>query len=166
MASAWITSIVNSSSHTLRFIQSDPNMHPVIASSSGVKIVEQGVQNPQGVQVQSGQTIEVAPGGQLTASWFAIPWNGFGTLKIKNNDKELVYTTGPQDGKDYLMINGAVTKSIPIGQQNAWQNLEFSVTVSDDGGLLFTPGNAQDFSELQGVLLDLAEKLLEMLLAA
>ena len=59
MASAWITSIENNSSRTVKFIQIDRNMHPVIETSSHVRIVEQGVSDPQKRQVQSGQTIEV-----------------------------------------------------------------------------------------------------------
>jgi len=161
MASAWIRTITNSTPLTIRFIQSDPMMHPTIEQSHNVRIVEQNVQNPQGgVQVQSGQTIEIAPGGSLTASWFAIPWQGYGQLVIEGNNRRAVFTTGPKNGNDYLIVNGTINESLRIGQQHGWQNLELSVNMNDDGQPVFVPGNLQDFGFLQKALWDLGVWLL------
>lgn len=165
MASAWITRINNSTPHTLQFIQSDPMMHPTIEQSQHVRIVEQGVQNPHGgVQVQSGQTIEVGPGGWLTASWFAIPWHGFGTLVFRNGNKHVTFTTGPKNGVDYLIVNGTIDEKLRIGQQHGWQNLELSVNINDDGQPVWVVGNMQDFGFLQQALYELGVRLLRYLL--
>ena len=165
MASAWIKTITNSTQHTLQFIQSDPMMHPTIEQSHKVRIVEQNNNNPQGgVQVQSGQTIEIAPGGSLTANWFAIPWQGSGTLVFKKGDRHVTFTTGPKNGVDYLIVDGVVDETIRIGQQHGWQNLELSLNISDEKGPVLTPGNMQDFGFLQKALLDLAYRLLQYLL--
>ena len=166
MASAWITRITNSTQHTLQFIQSDPMMHPTIEQSQNVRIVEQGVQNPQGgVQVQSGQTIEVGPGGSLSASWFAIPWHGYGTLVFKNGNKQITFTTGPKDGADYLIVNGAINEALKIGNQHGWQNLELSVNINDDGEPAWVVGSTQDFSFLQKALYELGQWMLKYLLS-
>jgi hypothetical protein len=161
MASAWIRTITNSTPLTIRFTQSDPMMHPVIEQSHNVRIVEQNVQNPQGnVQVQSGQTIEVAPGGSLTASWFAIPWQGYGQLVVEGNGKRVVFTTGPKNGSDYLIVNGVYREDLRIGAQHGWQNLEMAVNINDSGEPVFVPGNLQDFGLLQKALWELGKWLI------
>lgn len=165
MASAWIRTITNSTQHTLQFIQSDPMMHPTIEQSHNVRIVEQGIQNPQGnVQVQSGQTIEVGPGGSLTASWFAIPWQGYGSLVFKNGDRHLTFTTGPKNGVDYLIVNGAFNETLRIGNQHGWQNLELALNFNTQGEPVWVVVNQQDFGFLQKALLDLGVWVLKQLL--
>lgn len=166
MASAWIRTITNTTPLTIRFIQFDPMMHPTIEQSHNVRIVEQNVQNPHGgVQVQSGQTIEVAPGGSLTASWFAIPWQGYGQLIVESsNNKRVMLTTGPKNGSDYLIVNNTINESLRIGAQHGWQNLELSVNINDSGEPVFVPGNLQDFGFLQKALMDLGIWLLKTLL--
>ena len=165
MASAWIRQITNSTQHTLQFILSDPMMHPTIEQSHNVRIVEQGIQNPQGnVQVQSGQTIEVGPGGSLTASWFAIPWQGYGTLVFKNGNRKVTFTTGPKNGIDYLIVNDSFNETLRIGNQHGWQNLELSININEQGEPVWTVGNMQDFDFLKKPLYDLGRWLLDQLL--
>jgi hypothetical protein len=69
MSFAWIVCIRNQSNSNVIFRQSDPDKHPVINSSQNVTIIEQNVVNPSGgIQVQSGNAIQIGPGGMLTAS--------------------------------------------------------------------------------------------------
>lgn len=159
MASGWITRITNNSQYEFIFRQIDNNMHPVITSNNGVDILEQGVSNPQNVQVQSGQQIRVRPGGSLSASWFAIPWNGWGSLTIRHNNNSVVVVTGPHDGKDYLIFDGVVDKALFIGNQHAWQNVEFEIAIDDKGGMVFKPIGGNDFDWLRQKLLELAGQL-------
>ncbi len=163
MASAWITSIENNSSHAVRFIQVDRNMHPVIETSSHVNIVDRGIVNPQKCQVRSGETIEVLPKGRLTANWFAIPWQGWGTLEIAINHS-LVYTTGPSDGKDYLMVSGQTDKNFPIGATGMWENVAFKVILDDVKGIVFEPVDSVGYTALQHLLAGVALYLFYVLL--
>ncbi|MFZ5636137.1 MAG: hypothetical protein ACOY82_06070 [Pseudomonadota bacterium] len=163
MASAWIRTITNSTQLTIRFIQSDPMMHPVIEQSENVRILEQNVQNPHGVQVQSGQTIEVGPGGSLTASWFAIPWQGYGKLVVQGPHSTTIFMTGPKNGSDYLIVNGTIDESLRIGGQNAWQNLELFVDINTEGRPVFRPGGLQDLTLLQQGLWELGKWILDQL---
>jgi hypothetical protein len=166
MASAWIVSIVNNSKEEFIFQQTDPNMHPVIEDSSGgVEIVEQHIQNPQRVQVQSGQHIRVPAGARLKSSWFAIPWQGWGNLEISHGDKRQNIVTGPQGGKDYMIFDGAVNTNILIGNQNAWQNVEFEVTIDSEKGLVFKPIGNNDFDWLRQALIDIAVKLFKAIIS-
>lgn len=135
-------------------------MHPVIEQSQNVRIVEQNIQNPHGVQVQSGRTIEVSPGGSLTASWFAIPWQGFGTLVVEGPNTMTIFTTRSMNGFDYLILDGRINEKLRIGNEHHWQNLEFHVDINTNGRPMFTPGNLQDFSGLQKALVDVGRWLL------
>ena len=165
MASAWITSIENNSSHAVRFIQIDRNMHPVIETSSHVRIVEQGVSDPQKRQVQSGQTIEVLPKGRLTATWFAIPWKDWGTLEIAINHS-LIYTIGPSGDKDHLIVSGQVDENFPIGGVGMWENVEFKVVIDDVKGIVFVPVDSIGYTALQYLLVGAAFYLFQALLYA
>ncbi|MGH8493389.1 MAG: hypothetical protein ACRERR_09840 [Moraxellaceae bacterium] len=164
MASGWIVRITNNSNYEFIFRQTDNNMHPVIGSSNGVDIIEQGVQNPQNVQVQSGQQIRVRPGGRLTASWFAIPWQGWGNLAISHNNNIVNTTTGPHEGKDYLIFDGVADKALFIGQQHGWQNVEFEVEIDNKGGMVFKPVGGNDFDWLRKQLVDFAVMLFKALI--
>jgi hypothetical protein len=155
MASAWITSIENNSSHPVRFIQVDRNMHPVIETSSHVNIVDRGIVDPQKCQVRSGETIEVLPKGRLTANWFAIPWQGWGTLEIAINHS-LVYTVGPSDGKDYLIVSGQTDKRFLIGGEGMWENVAFKVSIDDAKGIVFEPVDSVGYTALQYLLAGIA----------
>lgn len=165
MSSAWITSIENNSSHTVRFIQTDDHMHPVIETSSGVRIVEQGVANPRGVQVRKGQTIEVQPRGRLTANWFSIPWDGWGKLEIAIKHS-LIYTIGPVDKKDYLIVSGQTDMNFPIGREGMWDNLELKVVIDDAKGIVFVPVGSVSYDALQYLLGGAGTALLYALLYA
>jgi len=164
MASGWIVSIVNNSAYEFVFRQTDNNMHPVIGNSSNVDIVEQNISNPQNVQVQSGQRIRVRPHGRLSASWFAIPWLGWGNLEITHNANRQNLVTGPDNGTDYLIFDGVADKKIPIGQQHGWQNVEFEVVIDEKGGFIFNPVGGNDFDWMRKMLFEFAIDLFRKLL--
>lgn len=165
MAAAWITSVENNSSRTIRFIQTDQHMHPVIETSSRVRIVEQGVSDPRKRQVQSGQTIEVLPNGRLTATWFAIPWKDWGALEIAINHS-LIYTVGPSGDKDYLIVSGQVDENFPIGGVGMWENVEFKIVIDDVKGIVFVPVDSIGYTALQYLLVGAAFYLFQALLYA
>ena len=168
MTMAWVKRVSNNSSAQITLRQEDPTYHPVINASSGVSLPEQHLTNPEGVQVQSGQSIVISPGGWIECDWFVIPWRGSGKLELigppPHRSQSVVL--GDANSFDYLIFDGTVNEQLKIAGKNSWSNAEFTIEIDDDKGVVFKPPSISDFDWLRKQLIELGMNLLKALVSA